>query len=78
MKLGVAPAAVGNLFGAVRAPTCSPSAPARPIRGRPSVATHFLVTGAASGIGRAVAERLVRAGAGVVIVDRDADRLATV
>lgn len=38
----------------------------------------FLVTGAASGIGRAVAERLVRAGAGVVMVDRDADRLATV
>lgn len=38
----------------------------------------FLVTGAASGIGRGTAERLVRAGAGVVLVDRDTERLAAV
>ena len=38
----------------------------------------YLVTGAASGIGRGTAERLVRAGAGVALVDIDADRLDTV
>jgi NAD(P)-dependent dehydrogenase (short-subunit alcohol dehydrogenase family) len=36
-----------------------------------------IVTGAASGIGRAVAERLTRAGARVIAVDRDAAGLAT-
>src|SRR6266540_1287281 len=34
-----------------------------------------VVTGAASGIGRAVADRLLREGAAVVAVDRDADGL---
>jgi NAD(P)-dependent dehydrogenase (short-subunit alcohol dehydrogenase family) len=37
-----------------------------------------LVTGAASGIGEATCVRLVREGACVTLVDRDADRLATV
>lgn len=35
------------------------------------------VTGAARGIGRAVAERMVREGAGVTLADRDADLLAS-
>ena len=35
-----------------------------------------LVTGAASGIGRATAERLLALGAHVMLVDRDAERLA--
>ncbi len=39
---------------------------------------HVLVTGAASGIGEAAATRLVREGAAVALVDRDAGRLATV
>jgi NAD(P)-dependent dehydrogenase (short-subunit alcohol dehydrogenase family) len=37
---------------------------------------HVLVTGAASGIGEAVCRRLVREGARVTLVDRDAERLA--
>lgn len=37
-----------------------------------------LVTGAASGIGQAVCERLAAEGAGVALVDRDQDRLAAV
>ncbi len=41
------------------------------LRGR-----HFLVTGAASGIGAATTERLVAAGARVARVDRDGERLA--
>lgn len=36
-----------------------------------------IVTGAAMGIGRAIAERMVRAGAAVLLVDRDAEALAT-
>jgi NAD(P)-dependent dehydrogenase (short-subunit alcohol dehydrogenase family) len=39
---------------------------------------HVLVTGAASGIGEATCTRLVRAGAAVALVDRDAERLAIV
>jgi NAD(P)-dependent dehydrogenase (short-subunit alcohol dehydrogenase family) len=39
--------------------------------------TRAVVTGAASGIGRAVAERLLRDGMDVVAADRDAERLAT-
>jgi NADP-dependent 3-hydroxy acid dehydrogenase YdfG len=39
---------------------------------------HVLVTGAASGIGEATVERLVREGARVALVDHDAERLATV
>jgi NAD(P)-dependent dehydrogenase (short-subunit alcohol dehydrogenase family) len=42
------------------------------LRGR-----HLLVTGAASGIGEAVCERLVREGAGVALVDRDGGRLGS-
>lgn len=38
----------------------------------------YVVTGAASGIGRATAERLVAAGSRVALLDRDGDRLATV
>lgn len=38
---------------------------------------RYMVTGAASGIGRGVVERLLRDGARVVAVDRDADGLAT-
>ncbi|MGW6145825.1 SDR family NAD(P)-dependent oxidoreductase, partial [Streptomyces sp. NPDC055140] len=40
--------------------------------------THAVVTGAASGIGRAVAEHFVQAGAQLTLVDVDADRLAAV
>jgi NAD(P)-dependent dehydrogenase (short-subunit alcohol dehydrogenase family) len=39
---------------------------------------HVVVTGAASGIGRACAARFVAEGAQVVVSDRDADRLAAV
>src|SRR5205085_8152914 len=42
------------------------------LAGRP-----VLVTGAASGIGEATAMRLVREGAAVALVDRDAGRLAS-
>ncbi len=38
--------------------------------------SRCIVTGAASGIGRATAERLLAAGAQVIAVDRDGDRLA--
>ncbi|WP_414497478.1 SDR family NAD(P)-dependent oxidoreductase [Streptomyces sp. CRN 30] len=41
-------------------------------------AEHVLVTGAASGIGRAVAEHFARAGARLTLVDVDAGRLAAV
>ena len=43
----------------------------------PLPAPKILITGAASGIGRAAAERLSRDGASLVICDRDADGLAT-
>ncbi len=47
--------------------------PNRPLSGRTA-----LVTGAASGIGRAIVERFVDDGAQVVAVDRDADHLGKV
>lgn len=43
-----------------------------------SVPSSTLVTGAASGIGEAVAAQLVAAGGGVALVDRDSDRLGAV
>ena len=49
------------------------SEPMTGLAGRP-----VLVTGAASGIGEATSARLVREGAAVALVDRDAARLATV
>ena len=52
--------------------TLSPDSPNRPLSGRTA-----LVTGAASGIGRAIAERFVADGAEVIAVDRDSDALAT-
>ncbi len=52
--------------------TSSPDSPNRPLSGRTA-----LVTGAASGIGRAIAERFVADGAEVIAVDRDSDGLAT-
>lgn len=36
-------------------------------------AKHILVTGAATGIGRAIAEACVREGATVALLDRDSD-----
>ncbi len=47
-----------------------PNQPSRALSGRTA-----LVTGAASGIGRAITERFVGDGARVIAVDRDADRL---
>lgn len=44
--------------------------PSRPLSGRTA-----LITGAASGIGRAIAERFTQDGADVIAVDRDEDRL---
>ena len=52
--------------------TLSPESPNRPLSGRTA-----LVTGAASGIGRAIAERFVADGAEVIAVDRDSDALGT-
>jgi 2-keto-3-deoxy-L-fuconate dehydrogenase len=49
----------------------NPTAPRSPRR-------RICVTGAASGIGLATAERFLAGGASVVLVDRDAERLATV
>lgn len=48
----------------------------KPVVRLPLARCIALVTGAASGIGRATAARLVRAGAHVCLVDRDADGLA--
>jgi len=48
----------------------STNQPTRPLSGRTA-----LITGAASGIGRAITERFVEDGAEVIAVDRDADRL---
>src|SRR6478752_212428 len=45
----------------------------RPLSGRTA-----MITGAASGIGRAIAERFSEDGARVIAVDRDADRLGKV
>lgn len=48
----------------------STNQPNRPLSGR-----TVLITGAASGIGRAITERFAEDGAEVIAVDRDADRL---
>jgi 3-hydroxybutyrate dehydrogenase len=48
----------------------STNQPNRPLSGRTA-----LITGAASGIGRAITERFAEDGAEVIAVDRDADRL---
>ena len=48
----------------------STNQPNRPLSGRTA-----LITGAASGIGRAITERFAQDGAEVIAVDRDADRL---
>jgi 3-hydroxybutyrate dehydrogenase len=48
----------------------STNEPNRPLSGRTA-----LITGAASGIGRAITERFAEDGAEVIAVDRDADRL---
>jgi 3-hydroxybutyrate dehydrogenase len=48
----------------------STNQPTRPLSGRTA-----LITGAASGIGRAITERFAQDGAEVIAVDRDADRL---
>lgn len=51
--------------------TVSPDSPNKPLSGRTA-----LVTGAASGIGRAIAQRFVADGAEVIAVDRNGDALA--
>ena len=51
----------------------SASQPSRPLSGRTA-----MITGAASGIGRAITERFADDGAQVVAIDRDADRLGKV
>ncbi|WP_420124202.1 3-hydroxybutyrate dehydrogenase [Nakamurella sp.] len=51
----------------------SPNQPSRSLSGRTA-----LITGAASGIGRAIAEQFVQDGAAVVAVDRDEERLGKV
>src|SRR3954449_11347584 len=40
--------------------------------------TRALVTGASSGLGKALAEHLIRAGANVILTGRSAERLASV
>ncbi|WP_326686280.1 MULTISPECIES: SDR family NAD(P)-dependent oxidoreductase [unclassified Streptomyces] len=50
-----------------------PAAPGRPLAGR-----RCLITGAASGIGRAIAAAFAEAGAGLCLTDLDADGLARV
>ena len=59
--------------------------PARQLENRPIMArqrswnhTRSLVTGASSGLGKALAERLVHAGAQVILTGRSAERLAAV
>jgi short-subunit dehydrogenase len=52
--------------------------PAKTPRHRPWDSARCLITGASSGLGKALAERLVRAGAHVVLTGRSAERLQAV
>ena len=68
------PGACGTIGNAASIPVCTPPPPcSRCVRGK-----MVLVTGGSSGIGRATALRLAEAGARLLIVARDEQRLASV